>query len=163
MTFGEKIKKLRNDNNLTQEQLAEKLFVTRTAVSKWETDRGLPSIDTLQEIAKLFGVSLDSLISDDDIESKRLADKKRAQRFYITAIIFLALSVGFTFAAYFAANKYFTIGSCIGSVGYVVCALLSRPKYRRLEAKKIILPYIISRMVVLAVLLGVIIYALVTL
>ncbi len=38
MTFGQKLKKIRNDNGLTQEQLAEKIFVTRTAISKWETD-----------------------------------------------------------------------------------------------------------------------------
>ena len=46
MTFGQKLKKLRNDNNLTQEQLAEMIFVTRTAISKWETDNGYPSIDS---------------------------------------------------------------------------------------------------------------------
>ena len=50
MTFGEKLKKLRNDNGLTQEQLADKIFVTRTAISKWETDKGFPSIDSLKAI-----------------------------------------------------------------------------------------------------------------
>lgn len=41
MTFGEKLKKLRTDNELTQDELAEKIFVTRTAISKWETDNRL--------------------------------------------------------------------------------------------------------------------------
>ncbi len=163
MTFGEKIKKLRTENGLTQEQLADKLYVTRTAVSKWETGRGLPAIDTLKEMAELFGVSLDSLISDEDVQSKKLADEQRARTFYVIAIIFLALTVGFTLAAYFAANKYFAIGSCAATAGYVVFAFLSRPKYRRAEAKKIIVPYIISRLVILAIMCGVIVYTLVTL
>ena len=85
MTFGEKIKKLRTENGLTQEQLADKLYVTRTAVSKWETGRGLPAIDTLKEMAELFGVSLDSLISDEDVQSKKLADEQRARTFYVIA------------------------------------------------------------------------------
>ena len=59
MTFGEKIKSLREQNGITQDELAERLYVTRTAVSKWENDKGLPSIDTLKRIAELFGVTLD--------------------------------------------------------------------------------------------------------
>ena len=51
MTFGEKLKNLRGQNGITQDELAEKLYVTRTAVSKWENDRGLPTIDTMKQIA----------------------------------------------------------------------------------------------------------------
>lgn len=51
MTLGEKIKNLRTRNNLTQEELADRLFVTRTAVSKWETNRGYPDIANLKSIA----------------------------------------------------------------------------------------------------------------
>ena len=47
MEFGEKIQKLRNQNKWTQEQLAEKLYVSRTAVSKWESGKGYPNIETL--------------------------------------------------------------------------------------------------------------------
>ena len=72
MTFGEKLKKLRNDNGLTQEQLADKIFVTRTAISKWETDKGFPSIDSLKAISNLFNIKIDDLISDEDIENKKI-------------------------------------------------------------------------------------------
>ena len=72
-----KTEKLRTDNMLTQEQLADKLFVTRTAVSKWETDRGFPSIDSLKAVADLFNVRIDDLVSEDDIENKKLADEKK--------------------------------------------------------------------------------------
>lgn len=67
MELSKKIQKLRKENNLTQEELAEKLFVTRTAISKWETGRGTPSIESLQQIANFFNVSLDSLLSSEEI------------------------------------------------------------------------------------------------
>ena len=54
MEFGEKIQKLRNRNKWTQEHLAEKLYVSRTAVSKWESGKGYPNIDSLKEIAKII-------------------------------------------------------------------------------------------------------------
>ena len=59
MEFGDKLKKLRTDRGLSQEELAAKIFVTRTAVSKWETKKGYPSIDSLKLIASLFNVTLD--------------------------------------------------------------------------------------------------------
>ena len=67
MTFGEKLKKLRASKNITQEDLAEKIYVTRTAVSKWESERGYPSIDSLKEIARFFSVTVDELLSSDEI------------------------------------------------------------------------------------------------
>ena len=67
MEFGEKIQKLRNENKWTQEQLAEKLYVSRTAVSKWESGKGYPSIDSLKDIAKLFNKTIDELLSSEEI------------------------------------------------------------------------------------------------
>ena len=67
MEFGEKIQKLRNENNWTQEQLAEKLYVSRTAVSKWESNKGYPNIDSLKDIAKLFNKTIDELLSSEEI------------------------------------------------------------------------------------------------
>lgn len=67
MEFGEKIQKLRNQNNWTQEQLAEKLYVSRTAVSKWESGKGYPNIDSLKDIAKLFNKTIDELLSSEEI------------------------------------------------------------------------------------------------
>jgi len=67
MTFGEKLKKLRTDSGLTQDELAEKLYVSRTAVSKWESDRGYPNIDSLKAISEFFSVSIDVLLSSDEM------------------------------------------------------------------------------------------------
>ena len=65
MNFGEKIQKLRNQNKWTQEELAEKLYVSRTAVSKWESGKGYPNIDSLKEIAKIFNIT--EKIDDNDV------------------------------------------------------------------------------------------------
>ena len=67
MEFGEKIQKLRNQNKWTQEQLAEKLYVSRRAVSKWESGKGYPNIDSLKDIAKLFNKTIDELLSSEEI------------------------------------------------------------------------------------------------
>ena len=67
MEFNEKLQTLRKQKGLTQEELAEILFVSRTAVSKWESGRGYPSIDSLKAIAKFFSVTIDELLSNDEI------------------------------------------------------------------------------------------------
>jgi len=67
--FSEKLQELRKSRGLTQEELAEDLFVSRTAVSKWESGRGYPSIDSLKEISKYFSVSIDDLLSGEKLLS----------------------------------------------------------------------------------------------
>ena len=67
MELSEKIQKLRKERGLTQEQFAEQLFVSRTAVSKWETGRGTPSMESLQLIAKFFGITLDELLRTEEV------------------------------------------------------------------------------------------------
>ncbi len=67
MEFSEKLQKLRKKQNLTQEELAEKLYVSRTAISKWESGRGYPSIDSLKVIAKYFHITIDELIGGEEI------------------------------------------------------------------------------------------------
>lgn len=64
MTLGEKIKTLRINNNLSQEQLAEKLNVSRQAITKWENDVGIPDINNLQNITKLFNMTIDYLVNN---------------------------------------------------------------------------------------------------
>ena len=78
MEFGEKIQKLRNQNKWTQEQLAEKLYVSRTAVSKWESGKGYPNIDSLKDIAKLFDKTIDELLSSEEIENMYKEDTNNA-------------------------------------------------------------------------------------
>ena len=67
MEFNEKLQELRKQKGLTQEELAEILFVSRTAVSKWESGRGMPSIESLKAISKFFAVTLDDLFSSEEL------------------------------------------------------------------------------------------------
>lgn len=67
MEFNEKLQELRKNRGLTQEELAESLYVSRTAISKWESGRGYPSIDSLKEISKFFSVTIDDLLSSEKI------------------------------------------------------------------------------------------------
>ena len=81
MEFNEKLQELRKSRSLTQDELAEALFVSRTAISKWESGRGYPSIDSLREISRYFSVTIDDLICSEEMisvaenEKKEFADK----------------------------------------------------------------------------------------
>ena len=80
MEFNKKLQELRKQKGFTQEELAEKLYVSRTAISKWESGRGYPNIDSLKAIAHLFDVTVDELLSSDDIltiaeENQRQTEK----------------------------------------------------------------------------------------
>ena len=74
MEFHEKLQELRKSRKLTQEELAEALYVSRTAISKWESGRGYPSIDSLKEISFYFSVTIDELLSSEKLLS--IAEKE---------------------------------------------------------------------------------------
>ncbi len=76
MEFNEKLQELRKSRGLTQEELAESLFVSRTAISKWESGRGYPSIDSLKEISRFFSVTIDELICPEEILSAAEEEKQ---------------------------------------------------------------------------------------
>ena len=67
MEFAEKLQELRKSRGLTQEELSEALFVSRTAVSKWESGRGYPSIESLKQISAFFSVTIDDLLSSEKL------------------------------------------------------------------------------------------------
>jgi len=74
MEFNEKLQELRKNKGLTQEELAEILYVSRTAISKWESGRGYPNIESLKELSKFFEVSIDDLLSGEKLLS--IAEKE---------------------------------------------------------------------------------------
>ena len=79
MDFSKKLQELRKQKGLTQEELAQKLYVSRTAISKWESGRGYPSIDSLKEIAKFFCVTVDQLLSGEEVLTIAQEDQKQKQ------------------------------------------------------------------------------------
>ena len=86
MEFSEKLQELRKSRSMTQEELAEAPFVSRTAISKWESGRGYPSIDSLKEISRFFSVTIDELICSDEMITVAEYDKKEFVSKYISLI-----------------------------------------------------------------------------
>ena len=110
MKLSEKIINIRNDNNLTQEQLAEILFVTRQTVSNWENNKCYPDITTLLLISEKFNISFDDLIRDDkemikDID-KKIKDHKYKKIFLIIFILITFLISFYLGYKLFMLNHY---------------------------------------------------------
>ena len=83
---GQTIKKLREKNKLTQSELAHKLSVSDKAISKWETGKGYPDITLIENIAKVFNVSITELFSGDTIENKNISSNVEKMKFYVCPI-----------------------------------------------------------------------------
>lgn len=87
MEFHEKLQELRKARGLTQEELAEALYVSRAAVSKWESGRGYPGIDSLKAISKYFSITIDELLSGNELLSAAEDDFKQKQK-HICELVF---------------------------------------------------------------------------
>ena len=82
MEFNKKLQELRKQKGLTQEELAASLFVSRTAISKWESGRGYPNIESLKAIAKFFSVTVDELLSTDEVLTIAEEDNKQKEKHF---------------------------------------------------------------------------------
>ena len=82
MEFNEKLQELRKQKGLTQEELAVSLYVSRTAISKWESGRGYPNIESLKDIANFFSVTVDELLSTDDVLTIAEEDSRRKEKHF---------------------------------------------------------------------------------
>lgn len=91
--FGENLQNLRKIKNMSQEQLAEKLEVSRQAVSKWESGSGYPEIDKILSICEIFNCNMDTLMKG-KISEDTIADKKRYDNFENTFSKGIALAIG---------------------------------------------------------------------
>ena len=104
MEFNEKLQALRKQKGLTQEELADALYVSRTAVSKWESGRVYPSIDTLKDISVFFNITIDELLSGDELLNIAENDNKQKQNRF-RDVVFGLLDVSavlFFFVPFFA-------------------------------------------------------------
>ena len=93
MELNEKLQQLRKQKGLTQEELAQILFVSRTAVSKWESGRGQPNIDSLKAISDYFGVTVDELLSGEELLAIAQEDTKKKQT-HLLDLVFGLLDCG---------------------------------------------------------------------
>ena len=93
MTLGENLQRLRKEKGLSQEEVAQALFVSRQSVSKWETDKAEPGVDNLKALANLYEVTLDQLTGRTQVEytHKDVEKKTPADQYRTTALIRLAI------------------------------------------------------------------------
>lgn len=95
MEFSEKLQLLRKQKGWTQEQLAERIYVSRTAVSKWESGKGYPSIDSLKALAQVYDVTIDALLSGEELmtvaEGEVRMRKEKTLALLDVAALFLVL------------------------------------------------------------------------
>ena len=108
MEFNEKLQELRKQKGLTQEELAEALYVSRAAVSKWESGRGYPNIDSLKEISRFFSVTIDDLLSGSEILTIAEEDQKQKNSLLLDLVFgLLDLSVSmFLFLPIFGQREH---------------------------------------------------------
>jgi transcriptional regulator with XRE-family HTH domain len=103
MEIGTKIRKMRVDKGLTQEELAGRICLTRSAVAKWENNIGYPDIVSLRDLSKEFGVSIDSLLSDNDLVEIKEENKKKGILLKVLIGVLFGLSIVGIFFSIFTA------------------------------------------------------------
>ena len=119
MTIAEKIKQLRKDNSMTQEDLAEKLNVSRQTISKWETSVTIPDADNIVAISKLFNITTDELLD------YRVETVQKKKQFIMDMVVLLFGIIGFiVFAILLMTNQIDEKSSVITINGYGIAAIL---------------------------------------
>ena len=117
VNFCDKLQKIRKENNITQEGLADKLNVSRQAVSKWESGGAYPDTDKLIQISKIFNVSLDELINDKEIKKE---NKKITFMEIVNKVIeFISKSISMFFAMKFGEKL-----KCIFEMAILILAMV---------------------------------------
>lgn len=115
ISLGEKIRDQRKRAGLSQEQLAEKLNVSRQAITKWETNKGVPDISNLIAISDEFGLSLDELIKGDNVVKKKLISDSSSKKWHILVIVYLIAIVAYI--------VFFAICYKILMIGFLIATL----------------------------------------
>lgn len=125
MDFNQKLQKLRKDQNLSQEQLAEKLLVSRQAISKWESGTTLPDLNNLIRLSELFDVSLDYLVKDvEEDKSIGWQNESPPDRLKITTAgsalgLAIGLLTGKWWLIFVGALVFFAIGAILSALGII--------------------------------------------
>lgn len=111
MVFGEKLKSVRKTKGWSQEELAEKLFVSRQSVSKWENGQNYPSIEVIIKLSVLFEVSIDELLrTDEDLKEKVIKDSKQLAhpklKFLFDVVFLLGVTLLIIKIGFLGLNKF---------------------------------------------------------
>lgn len=116
MNIGTRIKKFRENQNISQDELALKVFVSRQIVSNWETNKSYPDIKSLTMLSNIFNVSLDDFIKGDLEEMRKIIDKEKVKEFSVMSYIFLAEMLIVAISAY----PLFSMDGYIGIIIWIL-------------------------------------------
>lgn len=131
MSIGKKLKEARVENNLTQEEVAQKLFVTRQTVSRWEQEKTVPNIYVMKELSTLYNISLDALFMTETDENslptqeKNLKEKKEEKEMKKLNIFALIGMIFFNLCLSLAA--FITAFSLLGALWTITLSFIGSP------------------------------------
>ena len=132
MTLGERIRDERKKSGLSQEELADILNVSRQAITKWETDRGIPDIANLIRISEEFEISLDELIKGDNSVKRKIIYDNSMKRWHLLVVVYLLAIVAYV--AYFALlYRIFMVGFLISTLfmlGFELRIIIKEKRYQ---------------------------------
>ena len=133
MTLGERIRGERKKRGLSQEEQAEILNVSRQAITKWETDRGIPDIANLIRISEEFEISLDELIKGDNSVKRKIIYDNSMKRWHLLVVVYLLAIVAYV--AYFALlYRIFMVGFLIATLfmlGFELRIIIKEKRYQK--------------------------------
>ena len=133
MTLGERIRDERKKRGLSQEELADILNVSRQAITKWETDRGIPDIANLIRISEDFEISLDELIKGDNSVKRKIIYDNSMKRWHLLVVVYLLAIVAYV--AYFALyHKIIMVGFLIATLfmlGFELRIIIKEKRYQK--------------------------------
>lgn len=133
MTLGERIRDERKKRGLSQEELADILNVSRQAITKWETDRGIPDIANLIRISEEFEISLDELIKGDNSVKRKIIYDSSMKRWHLLVVVYLLAIVAYI--AYFALlYRIFMVGFLIATLfmlGFELRIIIKEKRYQK--------------------------------
>ena len=113
MDIGLQIKKFREQQKISQEELALKVFVSRQTISNWETNKSCPDVKSLITLSNIFNVSLDDFIKEDIKEMRKIVEKEATKKFHMISMVFLMELIVVAVSAY-------PLFSIKGNIGIVI-------------------------------------------
>ena len=132
MDIGLQIKKFREQQKISQEELAFKIFVSRQTISNWETNKSCPDVKSLITLSNIFNVSLDNFIKEDIEEMREIVEKTTIKKFNVMSFVFLVELIIVTISAYplFSVDGYtgIIIWLCLFTVALYTASKIERFK-----------------------------------
>ena len=113
MDIGLQIKKFREQQKISQEELALKIFVSRQTISNWETNKSCPDVKSLITLSNIFNVSLDNFIKEDIKEMREIVEKETIKKFNVISVVFLIELIVVAVSAY-------PLFSIKGNIGIII-------------------------------------------